>query len=170
MERYRAKLHHLTPNAFIALSKFYWVQHTFGGHIDVDSFARLFELHIQRKRVTFDEEEGILEAHFVCCTFATQRKNKKQKIMRFELSHGQKNRWDDNWLRYWFYVKVDMADVSRIRRSFYPFSGPFFPMDISTTPPFTRSKVVKECENAFYSASKSISGRDLVEEFLATNI
>lgn len=26
LDRYRAKLHHLTPNSFVALSKFYWVQ------------------------------------------------------------------------------------------------------------------------------------------------
>lgn len=46
LDRYGAKLHQLTPNSFIVLSKFYWVQRTFGGAIDVEGFARLFELHI----------------------------------------------------------------------------------------------------------------------------
>lgn len=51
LNRYRAKLHHLTPNSFIELSKFYWVQCTFGGCIDVDCFAHLYGLHIQKKRL-----------------------------------------------------------------------------------------------------------------------
>lgn len=88
LDRYRAKLHHLTPNAFVALSKFYSVQRMFGGHIDVDGFARLFKLHIYRERVTFEGEEGTFENQFGCCNFATRRKNERQGIKRIELSHA----------------------------------------------------------------------------------
>lgn len=124
LDRYQAKLPHLTPNAFVAFSKFYWVQRTCGGHIDVDGFVRLFKLHIQQKRVTFEGEEGIFENHFVCCTFAMRRKNEKQGIKRIELSHAQRNRWEDDWLNYWFYIKIDISDAFGINRPFYPFYAP----------------------------------------------
>lgn len=63
-----------------------------------------------------------------------------------------------------------MANTSGINRSFYPFYSPLGPMDISTTPPFSRIVAVKECENVFFLASRSITGWDLVDEFVAANI
>lgn len=87
LDRFRAKLHHLTPNSFVALPKFYWVQQTFGGHIDVDGFVMLFKLHIQKKKVVFDDEVGTFENHFGCCSFNTWRKNERQRIKRVELSY-----------------------------------------------------------------------------------
>lgn len=105
-----------------------------------------------------------------CCTFTTQRKNKSKKIARVELSLAQRNRWDDDWLQYWFYIKIDMSNASSIGRAFYSFYNSLGPMDITTAPLFFKSGAVKDCENAYVLASSSITGQDLVEEFLVANI
>lgn len=129
---------------------FYWIQRTFGGVIDVDGFARLFELHIQKKRVEFDEEEGAFETQFSCCMFTTRRKNESKKIFRVELSMTQKNRWDDEWLSYWFYIKIDMSEASGYGQPFYPFFNSMSPLNITTASPFLRTKTFWACEDALF--------------------
>ena len=42
---FNAKLHYLTPNAIVQMSKFIWAVRTFGGEVSVDAFCRLYELH-----------------------------------------------------------------------------------------------------------------------------
>lgn len=51
---------------------------------------RLFELHIQKKRVVFDNIHGTFENHFGGCTFKARRKNEKQGLERIQLSFAQK--------------------------------------------------------------------------------
>ena len=53
---FNPKLHHLTPNAMVQLSKFIWAVRTFGGVVYVDCFCRLYELHCQGQKV-FEEGE-----------------------------------------------------------------------------------------------------------------
>lgn len=98
------------------------MQRTFGGCIDVDGFTRLYDLRIQKKKVTFEGEDGTFENHFGCCTFATRRKNEKKNIPRIELSFAQKNKWEDDWLGHWFYVKTEMAGSSSDEQAGFPFT------------------------------------------------
>lgn len=42
LERFNVQFHQLTRNTFVYLSKFFWVVRTFGGDLNVDSFARFY--------------------------------------------------------------------------------------------------------------------------------
>nr|XP_034583466.1 uncharacterized protein LOC117846414 [Setaria viridis]XP_034583473.1 uncharacterized protein LOC117846414 [Setaria viridis] len=164
LDRYCVRLHLLTPNAIVNLSKFYWVQRTFGGSVDVEGFARLHELHIQKKRTY--SEEGVCENHFGCCTFVPRRKNDKRNLPRVELTFAQRNKWDNAWLTHWFYVKIEMAGLG----TGFPFYAQYGPMDLLTTPSFIQTALVTKCEAAYRVARPLISGRDLVEEYVAARV
>ena len=56
MAPFNVKLHHLTPNAIVHLSKFLWSVRSFGGEVLVDAFCRLFELHCQPHKVYVDDD------------------------------------------------------------------------------------------------------------------
>jgi hypothetical protein len=45
LARFGLRMHHLTPNAIVQLSKFFWVVKTFDGPVSVDAFCRLYEMH-----------------------------------------------------------------------------------------------------------------------------
>ena len=102
LARFKVKIHQLTPNAFVMLSKFFWAVKTFGGPVSVDTLCRLYDLHPQGRKVHFADEDEVFSAPSGCCTFMPRRPNKSQKIDRVELSHCQKNRWDDDWTEFWF--------------------------------------------------------------------
>lgn len=41
-----------------------------------------------------------------CCTFVPRRSNKTRKLDQVEISFAQKNKWEDDWVQYWFYAKI----------------------------------------------------------------
>lgn len=93
MERYETQLHHRTPNSLINISKFIWVFRTFGAELDVDCFAKYYELHnLRPERVTFDGE--VKDAQYGRCTFIPCRAIGKGE--RIHLSFTQRNIWDDD--------------------------------------------------------------------------
>jgi hypothetical protein len=55
--KYRVQLHQLTPNAFVQLSKYFWVVLSLGGVPSSDGFTRRYELHYQPKKVVVDSFE-----------------------------------------------------------------------------------------------------------------
>ena len=97
---FNAKLHHLTQNAMVQLSKFVWAVRTIGGVVSVDAFCRLYEFHCQGRRIFEEGEVEPSEAQNACCTFVPRKNNKKTKLERIELSTSQKNKWEDDWLKY----------------------------------------------------------------------
>jgi hypothetical protein len=46
LDKFSVKIHHLSPNSFLELSKFFWIMKTFRCNFSADVFARLFELVI----------------------------------------------------------------------------------------------------------------------------
>ena len=68
LAKFKVKIHQLTPNAIVMLSKFFWAVKTFGGHVSVDAFCRLYELHPQGRKVRFAKDE-VFSAQSDCCTF-----------------------------------------------------------------------------------------------------
>jgi hypothetical protein len=48
LERFSVKIHQLSPNSFLKLSKFFWIMKTFKCTFGADIFARLFELVIEK--------------------------------------------------------------------------------------------------------------------------
>ena len=97
LARFGLRMHHLTPNAFVQLSKFFWAVRTFEGPVNVDTFCRLYEMHPQTRKVSFDEDPQVFSAQSGCCSFHPRRTNKTQGIERMELSYCQKNKWEDDW-------------------------------------------------------------------------
>jgi len=171
LDSYNVKLHQLTPNAIIQLFKFFWVAKTFGRDVDVDAFLRYHELHHQRRLVKFDGDSEKFDAQLGCCTFVARRENKKKKIQRIELSFSQKNKWEDDWTRYWFYVKVERPDPLSPDTAIYPFACQVEELKVIHIPSFdSKSAGFEACCDSFYLAMITLSGRDVVEEALAAGI
>jgi hypothetical protein len=60
LSRFKVKIHQLTPNAIVQLSKFFWAVRTFAGPVSVHTFCRLYELHPQGRMVRFADEDEVL--------------------------------------------------------------------------------------------------------------
>jgi len=45
LARFGLRMHHLTPNAIVQLSKFFWAVRNFEGPVNVDTFCRLYDMH-----------------------------------------------------------------------------------------------------------------------------
>jgi hypothetical protein len=71
LEAFCVQLHHLTPNAFLTLSRFCWACESYGAAPDIDTFCAYFELQKQPKRMTVDGVE--LVAEYGSCTFMAKR-------------------------------------------------------------------------------------------------
>ena len=50
LETFNVQLHHLTPTAFLTLSKFCWACVSYGAELDVDTFCAYYELQKQPKK------------------------------------------------------------------------------------------------------------------------
>jgi hypothetical protein len=70
LENISLKMHQLTLNSFLELSKFFWIMKTFKCTFGADIFAHLFELVIEKDILKLDDGR-YYEAHYVCCTFNT---------------------------------------------------------------------------------------------------
>ena len=69
LARFGLRMHHLTPNAIVQLSKFFLAVKTFEGPVNVDAFCRLYEMHPQTRKVSFDEDPQVFSAQSGCCSF-----------------------------------------------------------------------------------------------------
>jgi hypothetical protein len=55
LEKFSVKIHQLSPNSFLELSKFFWIMRTFRCNFFADVFARLFELVIGPKIIKLSD-------------------------------------------------------------------------------------------------------------------
>jgi len=165
------KMHHLTPNAIVQLSKFFWAVRTFGGPISSDAFCRLYELHPQGRKISFEGENQVYIAQSGCCTFVPRRNNKTLRIERVELSYCHKNKWEDDWVQYWFYAKIDFSGTSSSSGVSHPLASKVLTFEHVNQPDFKRFVPgFKDCCDAFAAAARLISGCDLIEEYLAVKV
>lgn len=116
LDRFNSQLHYLTPNSIVQLSKFFWSVKSFGGEVDVDSFTCFFEHHAQTRTKRLTEDGPLYSTQFGIRTFSSRRKSGRLKITKIDLSFAQRNRWDSNWLKNWFYMKASVSP-ERWRRS-----------------------------------------------------
>jgi hypothetical protein len=70
LDAFSVKVHQLSPNSFLEVSKFIWIIKTFGCNFGADVFAQLFELVIVPDIIKVDDGQ-YYEAHYMCCTFNT---------------------------------------------------------------------------------------------------
>ena len=83
------------------MSKFCYACETYGASPNLDMFCAYYELQRQPKKVRVEGVE--VEYQFASYTFMVKR---GQKDGGLELSFAQKNKWEKDWARYWFYVKT----------------------------------------------------------------
>jgi hypothetical protein len=84
LEKFSVKIHQLSPNSFLELSKFFWIMKTFRCNFSADVFARLFELVIAPDIIKLDD--GLrYEAHYSCLKMATGTK--------YPRTRGYQTRW-----------------------------------------------------------------------------
>jgi hypothetical protein len=81
LDKFSVKMHQLTLNSFLEVSKFFWVMKTFGCSFGADIFARLFELMIEKDILKLDDGK-YYDAHYLCCTFNTRRQNLQKGLNR----------------------------------------------------------------------------------------
>jgi hypothetical protein len=74
LDKFSVKIHQLSPNSFLELSKFFWIMKTFRCNFGADVFTRLFELVIEKDIIKLDDGQ-YYKAHYTCCTFNTRRQN-----------------------------------------------------------------------------------------------
>jgi hypothetical protein len=170
LERFFVKIHQLSSNSLLELSKFFWIMKTFRCTFGADIFARLFELVIEKDILKLNDDQ-YYEAHYMCCTFNTRRQNSRKGLTRIQLAPCCKTNFPKDWSLYWFYVKVDMSKIPGYTRPTYPLYSPIEAVTATCTPPYNHRAVgFKNCNNAFFLASTILGGRDAIEEFVAAGV
>lgn len=158
LDRFGVKIHQLTPNAFMTLSKFFWAVSTFNDKPHVDSFIRYYELHPQPQTMMIDGTTK--EAQFGYCSFVPRRRNAKLGIEKVDFCFGQKNKWDGDWLSYWFYAKIAHTS-SRSLAPKFPFACKVEAANFKTTVEFIISDNFSLCGRAFELATRTLTSRDI---------
>lgn len=167
LDTFKVQLHHRTPNEILTLSKFCYACETYGAPPDLDTFCAYYELQRQPKKV---EVDGVkTELQFASCAFMVKR---SQKYGGLEISFTQKNKWEKDWTRYWFYVKtpgVVLKTGPKVKK--YPFASIMGVMKPCTHvgPPAEIDEDRAACDIAFAKAYHFFRARDLVEEMVASN-
>ena len=137
----------------------------------MDAFCRLFELHCQPRKVYVDDDIELSEVQNGCCTFVPHKPNKKSGLEKVMLSTAQKNKWEGNWLGYWFYAKIGFSDPEGSDEEKYLLSSDIEVFEHTYQPAYNkRTPGFKPCLEAFMTACQIFGGRDVVEEFLAVKV
>jgi hypothetical protein len=143
---------------------------TFRCNFSADVFARLFELVIEPDIIRLDDGQHY-EAHYTCCAFNMRRQNTRKGLTRIQIVPCCKTNFSKDWSSYWFYVKVDMSKIPGYNGPAHPLCSPIEALTATTTAPCNHQAIgFKNCENAFHLAGTILGSRDIIEEFVATEI
>jgi hypothetical protein len=143
---------------------------TFGCNLTADAFARFFELVIVPDVIKVDDGQ-FYEAHYTSCTINTRRQNTRKGITRIQIAPCCKTNFTEDWISYWFYVKVDMSTIPGYEGPAHPLSSSVEALTAVSTADYNHRVVgIKSYENAFHLASTILGGRDIIEEFVAARI
>jgi hypothetical protein len=143
---------------------------TFACNLGVDAFARFYELVIVPDVIKVSDGQ-FYQAQHACCTFNTRRQNTRKGITRIQIAPCCKTNLTDDWNSYWFYLKVNMSEVSGYAGPAHPLSCPITPLTAVNTAKFNHWAVgIRNCESAFHLASTILWGCDIIEEFVAARI
>ena len=137
----------------------------------MDAICRLYKIHPQGQKVTFEDDDQLYTAQSGYCSFHPRRANKTQKIEHIKLSYCQKNKWEDDWAQYWFYAKISFPASGPSAAVSYPLSAKVLPFNHVSKANFKRTAAgYKDCCAAFATATSVIGGRDLVEEYVVSKV
>jgi hypothetical protein len=99
---------------------------TFGCNPSVHAFARFYELVIIPEVIKVSDGKFYHTQH-ACCTFNTRRQNTRKEITRIQIAPCCKTNLTDDWNSHWFYLKVNMLEVSG-------YTGPAHPLSCQLCP------------------------------------
>jgi hypothetical protein len=71
LDKFSVKIHQLSLNSFLEISKFLWIIKNSRCNFSADIFARFFELVIVPDIIKLDDGQ-FYKAHDTCCTFNTR--------------------------------------------------------------------------------------------------
>jgi hypothetical protein len=165
---YGVQIHQLTPNSIPQVLKFLWACRTFAGDNDVETFVRHFEIHWARRLVKLDDEDK--EAQYGCCTFQTRRIAKNQAPV--ELAPAYKNKWANRWTSYWFYAPIAVIGRNSKQEEVTTFdlASRMVNLEVELSQELTKASRSSTSTAAFYQATRVITTRDALEEFVATDV
>jgi hypothetical protein len=101
LKAYNIEMHHLTPNGIAKIALFIWAVKSQRGNLDIGAFCSIHEMHTQFQSKMVDGRSII--KYFGCCSFKQARGAK-------QIAPTSKNKWLENWYRYWFYHKVPLVE------------------------------------------------------------
>ena len=99
---------------------------------------------------------------------------RNQKGEKLEISFAQKNKWNKDWMQYWFYVRTSgmtSTDSEGKTHTHYLLASVMTPMKPLTqgTPCMEASKGHEAYDKTLALAFRYSRGRDLVDEMVAAN-
>jgi hypothetical protein len=155
LRRYDVQIHHLTPNAVVALAKYVWAVTSYGGQPSVEVFAKNYCLHWQKRKI------GSKIAQFRSCTFTPRTGKTSAEVVEFVPC--ARNKWG-NWYDYWFYVAIGEVEYL-----------PGLPAAVLCSHCYVAFPLFEVAEDdsdkeALRCAARMSSGRDLVEEFIGYGV
>ena len=112
-------------------------------NFDVQAFCALHEMHTQFRNKMVDGRNII--KYFGCCSFKPTRGAK-------QIAPASKNKWTEDWYRYWFYHVVSLVeekDESRKIVKRYPLAAKMSKNIFNCKLDFPSSKNSKSCEKAY---------------------
>jgi hypothetical protein len=162
LDKFSMRIHHLSPNSFLEVSKFLWIMKTFGCNFSADVFACLFELVIVPNVIKLNDDQ-YYEAHYTCCTFNTRRQNTRKGLTQIQIAPYCKANFAEDWSSYWFYVKIDMSAIPEYNGLANPFSTSVEALTTISTASYNQRAVgIQDCESMFHLASTIVGGHDLI--------
>jgi hypothetical protein len=169
LDKFFVKIHQLSLNSFLEVSKFLWIMKTFGCNFSADGFAHLFALVIVLDVIKLNHGQ-YYEAHYTCCTFNTHRQNIRKGLTRIQITPCCKTNFTEDWSSYWFYVKIDMSAIPDYNGLANPFSTPIAALTAICTTSYNQQAVVSRIVKACFTmpGQSSTDATSLKNLFLLT--
>ena len=101
LKAYNIEMHHLAPNGIGNIALFVCAVKSQDVNLDIRAFCPLHEMHTQFRSKNVNGKTVI--KYFGCYSFKPARGAK-------QISSASKNKWVENWYRYWFYHTVPMVE------------------------------------------------------------
>jgi len=133
-------------------------------NLDIGAFCTLHEMHTQFRNKTVDGKNIV--KYFGCFNFKPAHDAK-------QIAPASKNKWVENWYRYWFYHSVPLVeekDDSRKIVKKYSLAAKMTKNIFDCKPEFASSKNSRTCEKAYKLTANLQSARDLCEEYIAARV
>jgi hypothetical protein len=153
---YQVYLHQITPEAIIRMGIFVWAVRSQGLEPNAKSFCNLHELVYETKPWGKEQYHN----NFGCYSFGA-RSGSSCPVPTFW------KRWPGDWMKEWFYVKIDLKVREDIKDIVM---RPIWQRFGLRRPKVEMDKAAEECQRAFGVVCSFIGTRDFVQEHVAYRV